>query len=47
MHSYAFTPGDTVVRLAPAWPWAIGYASMAALFAVARFVTAPHEGEGH
>ncbi|HEU4532704.1 MAG TPA: hypothetical protein VFS00_01255, partial [Polyangiaceae bacterium] len=47
VHSYAFTPGDTAVRLAPAWPWALGYAAMAALFAVARFVTSPHEGEGH
>jgi AGZA family xanthine/uracil permease-like MFS transporter len=47
VHSYAFTPADTAARLAPAWPWALGYAAMAALFGVARFVTSPHEGEGH
>lgn len=45
MHAYRFTPGDTVVDLAPAWPWVIGYVSMGALFLLARWVTEP--GEGH
>ncbi len=47
MHGYRFTPGDTVVDLAPAWPWATGYAIMAAVFAIGRWVTEPHDGEGH
>ncbi|MEZ4220799.1 MAG: hypothetical protein R3B13_07690 [Polyangiaceae bacterium] len=45
MHSYRFTPGDTVVHLAPAWPWALGYTVMAAVLAVAPLVTEP--GETH
>jgi AGZA family xanthine/uracil permease-like MFS transporter len=45
VHAYRFTPGDAVVALSPAWPWAAGYAAMAASFLVARFVTEP--GEGH
>ncbi len=32
MHSYQWTDGDTVLKLAPAWPFAIGYAVMAVLF---------------
>ncbi len=47
MHGYAFTPADTVLQLAPAWPWALGYAVMAVVFFAARFVTEPHEGPGH
>ncbi|HWB81075.1 MAG TPA: NCS2 family permease, partial [Nannocystaceae bacterium] len=47
MHGYRFTPGDTVVDLSPAWPWAIGYATMAAVFAIGRYVTTPHDGESH
>ena len=47
MHGYRFTPGDTVVDLAPAWPWATGYAIMAAVFAIGRFVTTPHDGDAH
>lgn len=39
MHSYTFTPGDTVVRLAPAWPWALGYALVGVLFFSARWIT--------
>jgi AGZA family xanthine/uracil permease-like MFS transporter len=46
MHSYRFTPGDTALRLAPAWPWAAGYAFLAALFLAARFVTEPGEEHG-
>jgi AGZA family xanthine/uracil permease-like MFS transporter len=45
MHSYRFTPGDTAIALTPAWEWALGYAIMAAVFGVARFVTV--ESEGH
>ncbi len=45
MHGYAWTPGDTVVALTPGWSWAAGYGLMAALFAVAPWVTVP--GEGH
>ena len=46
MHSFAYTPGDTVLQLAPAWPWAAGYAIMALAFVAARWLTEPHEG-GH
>jgi AGZA family xanthine/uracil permease-like MFS transporter len=45
MHSYIWTPADTMVSLTPAWPWAIGYLVMAAIFFVAPWVTV--EGEGH
>ncbi len=45
MHSYAWTPADTVVSLSPAWPWVLGYTVMAAVFFVAPWVTV--EGEGH
>ncbi|MEM6291491.1 MAG: NCS2 family permease [Myxococcota bacterium] len=44
MHGYGFTPADTVINLAPAWPWAAGYAIMALAFLSARFVTEPHDG---
>lgn len=45
MHSYRWTIGDTVVDLVPGWPWAIGYAGVAALLVVAPWIT--EEGEGH
>jgi AGZA family xanthine/uracil permease-like MFS transporter len=45
MHSYRWTPGDTVMALSPAWPWAAGYAVMAAFFLAARWISV--EGEGH
>ena len=45
MHSYAWTTGDTAISMAPAEPWAIGYAAMAAVFILARWITV--EGEGH
>ena len=45
MHSYVWTPADTVVSLTPAWPWVAGYAIMAAIFFVAPWITV--EGEGH
>jgi AGZA family xanthine/uracil permease-like MFS transporter len=46
MHSYQFTPGDTVLLLAPAWPWAIGYGVLALLFLCARWITEPGEDHG-
>jgi len=46
MHGYAFTPGDTVVHVAPAWPWAGGYALAGLVFFVAPWLTEPGEG-GH
>lgn len=45
MHSYRFTPGDTVVDLSPAWPWALGYAVMGGVFLAARWVTTPDDGQ--
>jgi adenine/guanine/hypoxanthine permease len=39
MHSYQWTANDTVLKLAPAWPFATGYAVMAALFFGAQWVT--------
>jgi len=47
IHSYAFTPADTVVSLTPAWPWAAGYAVMAAVFLAARWVTVEGEAPEH
>src|SRR5512136_51892 len=45
-HSYRFTPGDTALLLAPAWPWAAGYGALALLFLAARAITEPGEGHG-
>ena len=39
VHAYRWTPGDTAIALTPAWPWAIGYLLMAAVFAAAPWVT--------
>ena len=47
VHSYRFTAADTAVHLAPAWPFVISYACMAACFFLARYVTVPAEGPGH
>jgi AGZA family xanthine/uracil permease-like MFS transporter len=46
MHSFQWTPGDTAILLAPAWPWAIGYASMALIFLAAEWVTVEDDA-GH
>ena len=43
MHGYAWTSSDTTISLRPAWPWVIGYASAAAVFASARWLTEPRE----
>jgi len=45
MHSYQWTDGDTVLMLAPAWPYAIGYTIMALIFYTARWTT--EEGGEH
>jgi AGZA family xanthine/uracil permease-like MFS transporter len=45
MHSFRWTPSDTALSLTPAWSWAVGYAVMAGLFAVAPWVT--EEGGEH
>ncbi len=47
LHSYRFTPADTVVSLTPAWPWVAGYALMAGVFLAARWLTVPDEADGH
>ena len=43
IHSYRWMSSDTVLWLHPAWPWALGYAAMAACFALAPWVTIPSE----
>lgn len=45
MHSYVFTPGDTALNLAPAWPWAISYAIVGVILYTARWTTVP--GDSH
>jgi AGZA family xanthine/uracil permease-like MFS transporter len=45
-HSYRYTPGDTAIDLAPAWPWAAAYLAVAALFFLAPLVTEPGETHG-
>ena len=44
MYSYRFTPGDTALALAPAWPWALAYALVAVLLAVAPWITVDDRG---
>ena len=39
MHSYQWTPADTTLKLAPAWPFVFAYLAMAALFFTARWTT--------
>ena len=42
LHSYAFTPGDTVLAVGrPAWAWCAGYAAMALCFLSAKYVAEP------
>ena len=43
MHSYQWTPSDTVLKLAPAWPFATGYAVMALVFFTAQWTTEGHD----
>jgi len=44
MHSYQWTDADTVLRLTPAWPFAIAYAVMAIMFFAAQWITEPADG---
>jgi hypothetical protein len=46
MHSYQWTEADTVLKLAPAWPFAISYAVIALLFWSARWTTEASSKEG-
>ncbi len=39
MHSYEWTFGDTALKLAPTWPFVIGYAGMSLLFLSAQWTT--------
>ena len=41
LHSYRWTSLDTVLSLSPAWPFVAGYAVMAVIFVLARWVTVP------
>ena len=45
MHSYQWTFGDTALRLAPAWPFVIGYVGMSLIFLTAQWTT--EEGGEH
>ncbi len=48
IHAWRFTPADTAVALAPAWPHAAGYLAMGAVFLAARWVTTTAgESGGH
>jgi len=47
MHSYAWTPADTVLSLTPAWRFAGAYALMAAVFLLAPLLTTPDDAAGH
>src|SRR5712671_745081 len=44
MHSYQWTDADTILRLTPAWPFAIAYAAMAVMFFAAQWITEPTDG---
>ncbi len=48
VHSYAFTPADTIqaLELGKAWPFALGYALLAALLVSGRFLAAD-DGQAH
>ncbi len=46
MHSYRWTPGDTALKLSPAWPFVIGYTAMALTFFAARWITEEEKGDG-
>jgi AGZA family xanthine/uracil permease-like MFS transporter len=41
MHSYRWTDADTVLRLSPAWPFAIAYGAIALIFLAANWITEP------
>src|SRR5580765_7161967 len=41
MHSYQWTESDTLLKLSPAWPFAIAYAVIAVIFFAANWITEP------
>jgi AGZA family xanthine/uracil permease-like MFS transporter len=45
IHSFAWTPGDTVLDLRPAWPWALSYVGVALVLFLARWVSVPADDE--
>jgi AGZA family xanthine/uracil permease-like MFS transporter len=45
MHSYQWTLGDTALKLAPAWPFVIGYAAIALIFVTAKWTTEESNAE--
>ena len=45
MHSYQWTTSDTALKLAPAWPFVIGYAAMSVIVLTAKWTTS--EGDDH
>ena len=47
VHSYRWTPGDTAIALAPAWPWVAGYLIMAAVFLAAPWIATDEPASGH
>jgi AGZA family xanthine/uracil permease-like MFS transporter len=47
MHGYAFTPSDTVGRVAPALPWAAGYGLAGLVFIAAKWITVPGGDASH
>lgn len=47
MHSYVWTPADTVLSLSPAWPFVQGYFLMGLVFIVAPLVTTRSDGPAH
>ena len=47
IHSFRFTPADTVVDLHPAKWYAFGYTAMAVCFMIAEYVTEPVDGDAH
>jgi len=44
MHSYAWTTGDTVMSLTPAWPWAAGYTVVGLFLLATPWLTVQDEG---
>ena len=44
VHSYRWTASDTVISLAPAWAWAIGYLTVAGILLTAKWLTKETEG---
>ena len=48
MHTYQWTPADTVVdlRIGPGWPWALAYLLLGLVFVSARWMKEA-DGEVH